>query len=215
MPCNLTFSDVPPENTFYTHVRCLACRGIIGGYADGTFRPNNDMTRGQAAKFVSNAAGYNEEIPPDRQTFEDVPPSHTFWLWIERVALPRGGVVIYGGYQCGGPGEPCNTGRPYFRPFNNITRSQLAKIASRAMGFNDVPATQTFEDVPPTDPFYVDIERLVMRGVMGGYECGGPGEPCGPEGKPYFRPYRNITRGQAAKIMANTFFPNCYTPLGP
>ncbi len=56
VPCTLTFTDVPPDNTFYTHVRCLACRGIISGYADGTFRPNNPVTRGQLAKMVSNAA---------------------------------------------------------------------------------------------------------------------------------------------------------------
>lgn len=44
---------------------------------------------------------------------------------------------------------------------------------------------------------------------MGGYPCGGVGEPCGVGSKPYFRWGNNSTREQVAKITANTFFPNC------
>src|SRR5687767_13850664 len=107
--CGLQFSDVPSTSTFYTPVRCLACRGVISGYSDGTFRPNTPITRGQLAKMVSNARGFNE--PVSGQTFHDVPPSHTFYAWIQRLAA-RG---IMSGYRCGGPGEPCVNNRPYFR----------------------------------------------------------------------------------------------------
>ncbi len=58
--CTITFSDVPVGNTFYLNIRCLACRGIINGYSDGTFRPNNNVTRGQLSKIVSNAAGFSD-----------------------------------------------------------------------------------------------------------------------------------------------------------
>jgi hypothetical protein len=47
---------------------------------------------------------------------------------------------------------------------------------------------------------------------MSGYPCGGPGEPCDGENRNYFRPNNPLTRGQTAKIVANTFFPNCQTP---
>ncbi|HET6262858.1 MAG TPA: SBBP repeat-containing protein, partial [Chloroflexia bacterium] len=55
--CTVQFTDVPQDSTFYTYIRCLACRGVIGGYTDGTFRPNNPVTRGQLAKIVSLSAG--------------------------------------------------------------------------------------------------------------------------------------------------------------
>ncbi len=71
-PCTITFTDVPPDQTFYTYIQCLACKGIISGYLDGSFRPNNEITRGQIAKVVSNAAGFNED--PGSQVYEDVPP---------------------------------------------------------------------------------------------------------------------------------------------
>jgi hypothetical protein len=37
--CSIQFSDVPEGSTFYAYIRCLACRGVVSGYADGTFRP--------------------------------------------------------------------------------------------------------------------------------------------------------------------------------
>jgi hypothetical protein len=205
--CQLQFSDVPNSNTFYPFVRCLACLGIVSGYADGTFRPNNDVTRGQLAKIVSNAASFSES--PDPQIFEDVPASNTFYEWINRLAR-RGHMS---GYPCGGVGEPCLSGMPYFRPFANATRGQTSKIVSNAAGFAELATSQTFEDVRPNHTFYQEIQRLASRSIMGGYECGRPTEPCvPPNNRPYFRPQNNVTRGQSAKIVANTFFPNCQVP---
>lgn len=202
------FSDVPPGSTFYPFVTCLANSGVISGYADCTFRPNLPVTRGQLAKIVSNAASYND--PVSGQTFEDVPPSNPFYVWIERLTT-RGYMT---GYVCGSPGEPCVTGKPYFRWGQNATRGQTAKIVSNAAGFTEPPVGQTFEDVPSSDTFYPFIQRLASRNVMGGYPCGGTGEPC-ISGKPYFRPNNDVTRGQSAKIVANTFFPDCVTSVRP
>ncbi len=208
--CAITFSDVPSDHTFYANIRCLACRGIISGYSDGTFKPGNEITRSQIAKMVSNAAGFNED--PGPQIFEDVDPAHTFYSWINRLSM-RGHM---GGYPCGTiPEEPCEPpdNRPYFRPFANATRGQLAKIVANAAGVGGTPTGLYFTDVPEDNPFYTWIMRLTNLGVMGGYPCGGEGEPCDDANRPYFRPFANVTRGQASKIVANTFYPNCETPL--
>jgi len=209
--CAITFTDVDQNNPFYPFIRCLACRGIVSGYADGTYRWGNNVTRGQLAKIIAGSANLQNGIPSTQQTFADVPPTNAFWLFIERLA-PTGAIA---GYTCGGPGEPCDPqNRPYFRWSNPATRGQIAKIAANAAGFNDpIPTTQqTFADVPVTNPFWLFIERLGLRGIISGYACGGPGEPCDPQTRPYFRWGANTTRGQMAKIAANTFFPNCQTP---
>jgi len=200
--CAMQFNDVPSTHTFYDAIRCLACRNIVSGYADGSFKPDNLVTRGQLAKIVSNSARFTED--PGPQLYQDVPSNHTFYEWINR--LSRRGYM--GGYPCGSPGEPCVNDRPYFRPVANATRAQTAKIVSNAALYNDPPSGQTFEDVPPTHPFYTEIQRLASRNVMGGYNCGGLGEPC-VNNRPYFRPYNDVTRGQSAKIVANTFYHNC------
>jgi len=207
--CTLTFTDVPPDSTFYTWIRCLACRGIISGYDDGTFRPGNDITRGQIAKIVSNAAGFQDD--PGPQIYEDVPTASPFYAWINRLSN-RG---FMGGYECGlVPEEPCTPpdNRPYFRPNASATRGQLSKIVANAAGLSDTPVGQFYTDVPEGHPFYLWIMRLTNLGVMSGYDCGGPGEPCDSENRPYFRPFNNVTRGQASKIVANTFLPDCVTP---
>ena len=200
---------MPNPSTFYAFIRCLACRGIVNGYSDGTFKPNNNVTRGQLSKIVSNSAGFSD--PQPTQMFQDVPVGSTFHLFIGRLAS-RGYIS---GYPCGGTGEPCVSpgNLPYFRPNNNATRGQIAKIDSNAAGFVDPPSGQTFEDVPPGSTFYTYTERLSSRSVMSGYPCGSPGEPCvHPTDRPYFRPFNNATRGQTSKIVANTFFPDCQTP---
>jgi hypothetical protein len=206
--CTLSFIDVPTNHTFYPNIRCLACRGVISGYSDGTFRPGNNITRGQISKMVSNAAGFQE--PVSGQTYEDVPPSHTFYPEIMRLS----GRGVMSGYPCGNP-EPCvpPDNRPYFRPGNNATRGQLSKIVANAAQISDPVSGQFYEDVPPSHTFYLEIMRLTGRGVMSGYACGGVGEPCvPPNNRPYFRPGNDVTRGQASKIVANTFFPGCQTP---
>jgi N-acetylneuraminic acid mutarotase len=203
--CSLQFIDVPPGSTFYAYIRCLACLGIINGYPDGTFKPNNQVTRGQLSKIVSNSAGFSDN--QTTQMFQDVPMGSTFFQYIGRLAS-RGYI---NGYACGDPGEPCRPGNlPYFRPGNNTTRGQISKIVSNAAGFNDPPSGQQFQDVAAGSTFYTYTFRLATRDVMQGYQCGGHGEPCiPPDNLPYFRPNANATRGQTSKIVSNTFFPDC------
>jgi hypothetical protein len=180
-------------STFYPYIECLACKGILTGYQDGTFRPASDITRGQAAKILANSVGYDEVIPTTQQTFEDVPVGSTFWVYVERAVLHG----AFSGYVCGRPGEPCPG--TYFRPDNSITRGQLAKVdAISAEYAESIPSTQqTFSDVAPDSTFWVYIERVALHGIVNGYADG------------TFRPGNNITRGQAAKVASLTFFPEC------
>jgi hypothetical protein len=218
---------VPRNNTFYTFVSCLAARGFVSGYPcggedepcdpqrNGYFRPGNPVTRGQLAKIVSNAAGFNEALPANLQSYADIEPNSTFWTFIERLSS-RG---IISGYACGSSEEePCDSGnRPYFRAGDNVTRGQTSKIVSNAAGYNESPRNnlQTYADVTPGSTFWAFIERLSARGVMSGYACGGEAEDCDSARRSFFRPGNDVTRGQSSKIVANTFYPNCQTPGRP
>jgi hypothetical protein len=92
--------------------------------------------------------------------------------------------------------------RPYFRTNNNVSRGQLSKMVALAFQWNELPTGQTFEDVMPGSAFYTYTVRLYTRGIINGYPCGGPGEPCNPpENRPYYHPGNNVLRGQTAKIV--------------
>jgi hypothetical protein len=133
------FADVEPGSPFYEFVERLAQTGAIAGYPCGGpgvtepcdsegrpyFRPNNPATRGQISKIVSIAAGFDEDIPSDRQTFTDVDQDSPFWVYIERLS----GRGIISGY---GEASKCPTGTPCFRYNDQTTRGQMAKIAANA-----------------------------------------------------------------------------------
>jgi hypothetical protein len=163
------------------------------------------VTRGQISKIVSQAAGFSE--PHTEQTFVDVTLNNTFYIYIERLASKG----IISGYT-----DParCPMGTPCFLPANTARRGQLAKIDCLAFGCTGTPTGQTFEDMLPSHTFYTVIEQLYALGAINGYPCGvSPAPDCVPPlNRPFFLPTNNVTRGQTAKIIANTFFPGCQTP---
>jgi hypothetical protein len=141
--------------------------------------------------MVVLAAGFPLTLPPGAPHFTDVPPAHPFYLFIE-VAFDRG---IISGYDCA-----------YFRPYADVTRGQITKFVVLAAGLPVVtPPNPRFADVPPTHPFYSYIETAALYGVVGGYACGGPGEPCDAQNRPYYRPGNYATRAQFAKIIFQAF----------
>jgi hypothetical protein len=172
----MTFTDVAPTDFFYESVRYLHCAGVISGYADNTFRPYHNTTRGQVTKIVVLAFGIPLYSPPT-PTFIDVPTTDPFYQYIETAAYNQ----IVSGYSDG-----------TFRPFNNVTRGQLSKIVVVAAGWPILnPPTPTFSDVPPESAFYTFVETAYSRGIISGYADG------------TFRPGNNATRGQISKIVYN------------
>jgi|GEM_PF-6899428 len=116
-PQRPTFVDVTPQDWFYQVVETAFSHGVIGGYADGTFRPNNHVTRGQLSKIIVGARGW-PLIEPEEPHFRDVPVGSAFYGYIE-TAQAR---AVVGGYGDG-----------TFRPYAEATRGQLSKMLHVAL----------------------------------------------------------------------------------
>src|SRR5205085_2794435 len=114
------FTDVHPSDYFYDATHYLYCAGAISGYADSTFRPYNNTTRGQLAKIVVLASAWATYTPPS-PTFRDVPATDPFYLYVETAYAHH----AISGYTCG-------PGCLEYRPGNNITRGQLCKVITLA-----------------------------------------------------------------------------------
>lgn len=71
----LQFSDVPQSKYFAEAVYDLARRNVIGGYPDGTFKPGNPITRGQAAAIIAKMIGLDTKNEKD-PGFTDVTPAN-------------------------------------------------------------------------------------------------------------------------------------------
>ena len=53
-PAKASFRDVPAGSAFYGYVEAAYAHGLLDGYADGTFRPGNSITRAQSCKLLYN-----------------------------------------------------------------------------------------------------------------------------------------------------------------
>ena len=139
-PATGHFNDVAPGSTYYQVVETAYSHGIISGYADNSFRPNNNVTRGQLSKMVAIGKGWTL-LNPATGTFRDVVPGSAFYQYVE-TAYSLG---VISGYSCG-------TSCREFRPNNTATRGQAAKIIDLAITTNPPTATAgaTNTPVPPT-----------------------------------------------------------------
>lgn len=212
--CPITFSDVPPSSPFYA-AQCLACHGVVSGYSDGTFRPNQIVTRAQMSKYIANAADISDPAnpAPGVNAFTDVGSNTPFYVYIARLYNQQ----IISGYPCGTPpAGPCNVpfNSAYFLPNNPVSRGQAAKLIAKAAFYTDpIPASQqTFSDVAPGSPFWTEVEQIYIHTGVRGYACGpAPAGPCDAQNRPYYLPGGLITRGQAAKFVAGAFYSDCGT----
>jgi len=111
-----TFPDISGANTHENQaaIETLASRGIISGYADGTFRPDNLMTRAEFAAVVVRALGLE---PMENSVFTDVPTSS----WCAPYIGAAGAYGIVNGVSS-----------TAFRPEGTVTRQEAAVMVSRA-----------------------------------------------------------------------------------
>lgn len=116
-PDNGHFADVPPDHAFYCYIETAFEHGIITGYGDGTFRPDNNVTRGQLCKVIVLAMEWNDPCPATGH-FADVLVSDPFFCYIE-TAFAHGIITGYGDGT--------------FRPNNNAARGQICKVVYQAM----------------------------------------------------------------------------------
>jgi hypothetical protein len=174
---------------------------VSGTNHNGTWRTTINLASnsGGSPQLYTASPYVVEDFPPRRTTtaptqditvantrFWDVPLDYWAYTFIESLAARN----VIGGYPDGS-----------FKPGNTATRGQLSKIV--VLAFNmplQSPATAHFADVPIGSTFFTYVETAVDAGLINGYPCGGPGEPCDPQHRPYFRTNRPVTRGQIAKI---------------
>lgn len=156
-------------------------RGISGGYDDGTFRPDNLLTRLEFSVMLYNA------LKLDPAKYADVALPFADLGKIPEGALPAVRALYKEGIVTGTRGKD---GTLSFNPSGNLTRAQASAMIGRSQQKGYALADLTFTDaaeIPSYAAFY--IRTMAAQGILGGYADG------------TFRPQANITRGQMAKIL--------------
>ena len=100
-----TYTDVTEDSAYYEAVETLNKLGIVTGYEDGTFKPEDGVTRAEMAALIARIQGYGETAKASANTdFADVPASH----WASGYIANAAGMGIINGYGDGnfGPEDP-------------------------------------------------------------------------------------------------------------
>lgn len=122
-----TFSDVAEDSAYYEAVETLSKLGIIDGYTDGTFKPEQTVTRAEMAKLLATMQGYGETATSGSATkFSDVPATH----WASGYIANATGVAING--------YPDGT----FGPDQNVTYEQAVKMIMATLGYTVIANSQ-------------------------------------------------------------------------
>ena len=172
-----SFTDLSGVGTWYHEAVDYALRNnLMGGYGNGLFGPNNNLTRAQLAQILYNREG--RPAVTGGSPFTDVVNG----TWYSDAIIWAAANGIVGGY-----------GNGRFGPNDNITREQLATILWR---YSKSPAATNkelhFNDVDEISGYALDAIRwAVEHGILNGFSGG----RLGPKGL--------ATRAQVAQMLKN------------
>lgn len=128
------FSDVPPQSPFFDSVSALEQRGILNGFSDGSFHPDDRISRAAALKVVLLSAGVEITGVATAKPFPDVPKDE----WFAPIAKKGQELGIVKG-----------NGEGSFLPSRNVSRAEALAMLFRTNGTTlDAPLSAPFSDVP-------------------------------------------------------------------
>ncbi|MEE0969256.1 MAG: S-layer homology domain-containing protein [Clostridia bacterium] len=171
----VTFSDVK-EDWYTVYVNYMAEKGIVGGYPDGTFRPQKDVTRAEFIKMMVVAFGLEAET---YISFSDVPSNEWYYSYYRKAAQEGFLTEVFTTQQ--------------MKPTQKLTREETAALL---MAYLDYPtdakaSSSSFTDYYSVAPAYRDyVLQAVQAGIIDGY----------PDGT--FRPTKTLLRTEVSKMLA-------------
>ncbi len=184
-------ADVSPEQWYYEYIKRLAESGVIGGYPDGTFGPNKEVTRAEFLKMIlaiyaRKTDAFNKYHEPVEPSYTDVPEKHWAYRYVE---FAREKELATGSGGKFSPDKPILRAEAAKMLLNSGKLEGLDLKASCEQGA--AKSAGDFVDVRDrTDAwFYVFVDEVSKKCIFKGYSDGS------------FHPERRLTRAEAAKIL--------------
>lgn len=171
------FKDVATDSDVAAALEFLKTHDVIGGYPDGTFKPDNVVSRVESLKFILK--GVNKTIKPvGRLPFKDT--SSDAW-YADYVATAYNGSIV--------SGYPDLT----FKPAKTVNRAEFLKMLLLAM---DAPVetkvtADVFADVKKTAWYAPYVKYAKDKNLI-------------PTSSNMFRPEEGMTRSEVAEIIYRT-----------
>ena len=175
------FRDVPSSHWAFSYIGAMVQRGVLDGYPDGNFYPNNTVTRAEFAKIMIGAA----KMPvyqPAYKYFQDVETTAWYAPYVHS-AYP-----FLSGYDYG-------TNNRYYMPDEAAVREDIAVALVKLKGYDTAYADTSALYTMFTDVSSISVDArpyvavAVDRGLVSGYDDG------------TFRGQAPISRAEAAAML--------------
>ncbi|MCX7841624.1 MAG: S-layer homology domain-containing protein [Clostridia bacterium] len=180
------FKDLPSGHWAYEAIQKMVEKGIINGYADNTYRPDNIVSRADFAKLMVLSLGL-DATNPGKSTFLDVGTSHWANKYVERAKYYLTGFRTSSG--------------DYFKPEDPAVREDMAVALVKARKLEnddyDESLLDVFNDKEGISPKLKKYVALAVKhGIM-------KGNALADSTKKAFNPQGSLTRAQAAVLLYN------------
>lgn len=192
------FADVENDRWSNEAIAYLVANSIVNGYSDGTFLPENKITRAEFVKMIAVAFGLTaeeeesvenvveeteeeSEIVEEEFKLADVTKNDWYYPYVK-------GAVEANAVNGDDAGN--------FNPNAQITRQEAAAIIYRITAIKPVASNKELivnitDDYAIADWAYTSVQKLLKMGILSGYEDGS------------FKPAFNISREEASKLIYN------------
>ncbi len=169
------FSDVPGDHTFAMAINFLKENGVVRGYDDNTYRPDQTLNRAEALKIILEANKI--KAYPENAPFSDISDRAAWYYNYVTTAFKRSIVKGYGDGT--------------FKPGNTVSRAEFIKMAIATAGFSpDMDLVRNpYSDVQTTDWHAKYFEFAKGQSLLR------------PKSGNLMAPNAPITRGEAAEVI--------------
>ncbi|MEW5954697.1 MAG: S-layer homology domain-containing protein [Bacillota bacterium] len=176
------FKDLNSNHWAYDQVQTMVRSGIITGYPDKTFRPNQEVNRAEFAKML--VLSLDLDNTASGQTFKDIPKTHWAYDEIQRASN------YLTGYRYADD-------TLYFKPGDNAVREDVAVALVKAKEIKTLTNYQEIEKYEDYHEISLNLRPYVAAAVdaklMGGWK--------GRDGKMYLGPQKSLTRAEVASLL--------------
>ena len=173
------FIDVDEDYWAREPIEYLATLGIISGYPDDTFRPNEPLTRAELAALLVRAKGFKVE-KQKKAVFPDIPTTHWAAPYVAK-ALQRKYIT---GYPDG-----------KYMGWKKVTRAEAVTVLAKFAGLS-IPIALTSNPYPD-----VPKRHWAARSIFAAKNAGLLEYISGD-----FKPNQLFTRAEAAEVISKTPF---------
>lgn len=148
---NAAFHDVPYTHWAFEDVRFVSKHGVIRGFSDGSFQPNQSITRKDAVVMMTRALDAPkangvmelEDVKPTTPNYKELLVAITNdWLTVED---------------------------DRFYPNAPLTRDEMSKMLATIYEYKG-RGVSSFSDVPKSDTYYAYIDAIAFHNVTTGYK---------------------------------------------